>query len=60
MRMHMFRSSHLELVCPSCRKEHNGNWEPEFWKHEHYQTCTCPHCDYKIFFKTERMHSGHY
>nr|MCK4929696.1 hypothetical protein [Nanoarchaeota archaeon] len=57
----MFRAPHLELVCPSCRKEHNGNggWKPEFWKEFHYKTCTCE-CGYKISIPTKELHSGHY
>jgi len=38
--VHMFRAPHLELVCPLCKTQHNGNngnggWKPEFWKHDH-------------------------
>jgi len=75
--VHMFKESHLELLCPGCKKEHNGSnggnnsnsnhngsngnncWKPEFWNYEHYKTMICD-CGYKIFFKTEHFHSGHY
>ncbi len=55
----MFRSPHLELVCPSCRKNHDGKFSPEFWRHDHYKRLTCD-CGYKIFFKTPECNSGHY
>ncbi|KYK26234.1 hypothetical protein AYK26_05495 [Euryarchaeota archaeon SM23-78] len=62
--VHMFRAPHLELVCPLCKTQHNGNngnggWKPEFWKHDHYKTLLCD-CGYKIFLKTEVLNSGHY
>ncbi|MBN1793281.1 hypothetical protein JW826_06375 [Candidatus Woesearchaeota archaeon] len=57
--MNMFKSAHLEAICPSCRKAHGKDWKPKFWREVHYLHSICE-CGYKINIRTPHFHSGHY
>ena len=57
--MDLFKSEHLEAVCPSCRTDRQRKWFSEWWKHNHYMTALCD-CGYKIHRKTDHFHSGHH
>ncbi|MBN2141814.1 hypothetical protein JW711_00650 [Candidatus Woesearchaeota archaeon] len=58
--MHLFRSAHLDAVCPGCGNKHEKvKGKPVFWKEVHYFTFICE-CGYETFIRTKHMHSGHY